>query len=96
MNQDIQTALIVLLVGMITVFVILGLVVLTGQLLIRIVNRFFADPPTPLQAIGSSADQNAATPLNARSGISAETIAAIVSTVDIITEGKGKVKDIYK
>ncbi len=93
MNNDIQTALIVLVVGMITVFVILALVVLTGEILIRIVNRFFANPPSS-QAHLSSADTNVATPLETR-GIPKQTLAAIVSTVDIITEGKGKIKDIH-
>ena len=41
MGESISTAVLVSLIGMVTVFVILGLVVLTGKTLIRIVNTFF-------------------------------------------------------
>lgn len=43
MEQSLSSAFTLLTVGMITVFLILGLVVLAGQVLIRLVNRFFKD-----------------------------------------------------
>ena len=41
MGESISTAVLLSLIGMVTVFIILGLVVLTGKTLIRIVNTFF-------------------------------------------------------
>lgn len=40
MGSDFSTALSLLTIGMITVFVVLLLVVITGNILIRLVNRF--------------------------------------------------------
>ena len=41
MGESISTAFLVSLIGMVTVFVILGLVVLTGKTLIKVMNIFF-------------------------------------------------------
>ncbi len=41
MDGELSTALSLLAIGMITVFIVLLLVVITGNLLIRVVNRFF-------------------------------------------------------
>ncbi|MEL6650191.1 MAG: OadG family transporter subunit [Bacteroidota bacterium] len=65
--------------GMLTIFVILSLVVLMGNLLIRLVNRW---TPESLQT------EKAGGPA---SGIEAETIAAIVAAVERTTQGKGRV-----
>ena len=40
MDQPIGSALLIMLIGMITVFVILSIVVLSGRILIKIVNSF--------------------------------------------------------
>ena len=71
--SDLTIALQILIIGMLSVFVILSLVVLTGQLLIRIVNRISISTSTvtPLQ----DDDQ--------------QEIVAIIAAVDAITEGKG-------
>ena len=54
MNEEFATALSLLVIGMITVFVVLTLVVVTGNLLIRFVNRFIPlSADTPLQ-VGSA------------------------------------------
>ncbi len=45
--DQLSTAFTLLGVGMITVFVVLSLVVLTGNLLIRMVNALNADSPGP-------------------------------------------------
>ncbi len=92
MREEINTALVVLGVGMITVFIILGLVVLTGHLLINLVNRYFpeASIKSPLKSYGNI-NQNPLPSQNDKS-----TIAAIITAVDIITEGKGKAVNIEK
>ena len=43
MGSDFSTALSLLAIGMITVFMVLLLVVVTGNILIRIVNRFYVE-----------------------------------------------------
>ena len=93
MGESISTAIIVSLIGMVTVFVILGLVVLTGKILIRIVNTFFpileTEPAIPLKpATPNSLLQN--------KSFNKSTLAAIISSVDTVTFGKGKVNKIEK
>ena len=80
MTTSISSALTLLLVGMITVFVVLLLVVVTGNILIRIVNKFF-----PLISGG---DQ--------MSGISPQKIAAVTAAVETVTKGKGQIISIEK
>jgi len=92
LTQDINTALEVLGVGMVTVFAILGLVVLSGHLLIKIVNTFF--PATSIKSPLASA--NLATPTPSKPQDSKSTLAAIIATVDLVTEGKGKVSKIER
>jgi len=69
--------------GMITIFVILSLVVLMGNGLIRLVNRFGNQPITTNQ---DASDHS----------IQSETLAAIVAAVDLTTQGKGRVVSIEK
>ncbi len=57
MNEEFNMAFSLLAVGMITVFIVLALVVATGNLLIRIVNKFITggkqfDQPTRFPAHG--------------------------------------------
>jgi oxaloacetate decarboxylase gamma subunit len=76
--SDLALALQILIIGMLSVFVILSLVVLTGKLLIQIVNRMStAAAATPLQ---EEDDQ--------------QEIVAIVAAVDVITAGKGRIEKI--
>ena len=77
MNTPIEEALVVLVVGMLSVFLILGLVVLSGRLLIHLVNRFTKEMPEQVQP-----------------SIPKEKIAAIVTAVDMVTQGRGKVTHI--
>ncbi len=46
MGNNLESALSLLLIGMITVFIVLALVVVIGNLLIIIVNRFFSTEST--------------------------------------------------
>jgi len=78
---NLETALIVLSIGMITVFIVLGLVVLTGQLLIKIVNALQTESP-PAPAVPSS--------------IPSTHIAVITAAVAQLSEGKASVVKIEK
>ncbi|MEM9324058.1 MAG: oxaloacetate decarboxylase [Bacteroidota bacterium] len=75
-----STALTLLLIGMITVFVVLLLVVLVGNLLIFFVNRYL-----------SPQDQDPDS-----TGISAKEVAVLTATVEVITQGKGVIERIEK
>lgn len=78
-------ALKLLFTGMGTVFFILILVVLLGNLIIRITNRF---APVPLTSTAIS-DEN-------KSAIESSKLAAIISAVEISTQGRGKVISVQK
>ncbi len=95
MNSDLQYAFLVLLVGMITVFVVLTLVVLTGRTLIFLVNKY--GPVSGKTAI-KNRDFKPLLPSSSstKSGIPKKQLAAILSTVEIVTHGKGKVTNIEK
>ena len=90
MSENLQTALTVLAVGMTTVFLILSLVVLTGKVLINIVNRF-----VPVAEIATS--RRAKTALSKKDDKKEnEKIAAIVAAVEAMTGGQGKIISIEK
>lgn len=74
----------ILVIGMITVLLILGLVVITGNLLIRLTNRFWPGSERPVKTE------------NGPGSIPAGTMAAIVAAVEMITGGKGKITKIEK
>ena len=84
MTQDISTALNLLGVGMITVFIVLTLVVAIGNLLIRFVNQL--PQPTP-PITQSKASSGKADP---------KTIAVLTAVVDHVTHGKGSIHHIEK
>lgn len=81
---NIDEALSLLLIGMITVFIILGLVVVIGNLVIRLTNRFIpvaAQPDEP-EASGGK--------------VHPKKLAVIAAVVDIVTNGRGAVAHIDK
>ncbi|MFY9154367.1 MAG: OadG family transporter subunit [Prolixibacteraceae bacterium] len=82
--NEMGIALELLGVGMVTVFIILSLVVLLGQLIIRFVNRFIPE-------VEKAANLRVAV---AVSEINPKKIAAIVSAVNAVTDGTGKVSNI--
>lgn len=82
MTTTFSTAITLLLTGMITVFVVLLLVTITGNLLIRFVNHFFPTQDTP--------------PTKAGKAINPAKLAAITAAVEIVTEGKGQISNIKK
>ncbi len=98
MNENLTESLIIMAVGMITVFSILALVVVMGQLLIRITNRF-----APPQKVNQSTKSQIANSNNAlttspisTSSYNKKKLAAIIGVVEHITHGQGRVEKIEK
>lgn len=89
MSPDIQTALSLLLIGMLTVFVILFLVVSAGRLLIYIVNTYF-----PFTA--DEGNLKIPRTIYSPKGIDPKKLAAITAAVEHITHGQGKITSIEK
>ena len=86
MGEALSTATMLLGVGMFTVFTILALIVIFGNILTELVNRFI-----PEVKVNKSVRTS---PLVA--SMDPGKIAAIVSAVDIVTEGKAKVTSITR
>lgn len=74
-----------MLTGMSTVFLILILVVLLGNLIIRVTNKYAASPVAPTGSAGKVV-----------AGIETAKMAAIVSAVEISTKGKGTITSIER
>lgn len=85
MEKTIQETLTLLVVGMTTVALVLGLVVLAGRLLISYVNRSSAKSPAPRPAVA---------PPNAEDRLDPKIIAVLNATVEHITHGQGKINTI--
>ena len=83
MTAELQTALLLLIVGMITVFIILSLVVFTGHTLIWVVNKYFSEE--------EKIEYDYTAPYIQDDGIYKKKLAAITAAVEIATRGKGKV-----
>jgi oxaloacetate decarboxylase (Na+ extruding) subunit gamma len=88
MEQTFADAIKLLIVGMLTVFVVLFLVILIGNTLIRIINRFMPEE-------AKKAANNVRTAVSSTS-IDSQKMAVIASAVSIITNGKGKVENVEK
>ncbi|MDA3881574.1 MAG: OadG family protein [Prolixibacteraceae bacterium] len=86
MSENFELALQLLGIGMGTVFIILFLVILIGNTIIKFVNRFIPEAQKVIR-------QNVTSVLGITSP---EKMAAIVSAVQIVTGGKGKVTSINK
>ena len=82
MSEYIQEAWTLLGVGMVTVFIILVVVVLIGNAIIWVVNRYFPESgngkATAVRSFGNSR------------------MAAIAAAVHIVTQGKGRITNIEK
>lgn len=82
MSENYQLALQLLLVGMLSVFFILGIVVGLGKMLILTVNKFTPDiKPSSIQKVKSLDNKK---------------IVVLTSVVDIVTLGKGVIRSIKK
>ncbi len=84
MEQSLNNAFAVMIVGMVTVFLILWLVVLIGNALIRLTNKFWPETVPLKKVVKTSVDS------------SDGTIAAIVAAVSVATNGKGNITKITK
>ena len=89
MSPDLQTAFSLLIIGMISVFIILFLVVMAGKGLIRLVNNYFPEPKdsSPIDIPKTIYRQRA---------ISKAQIVAITAAVDAVTQGQGIITHIEK
>lgn len=84
--NDMGIALELLGVGMVTVFIILALVVILGNLIIRFVNRFMPE----VQKVSASVNEVVLPE------ISQKKMAVIISAVNKLTNGTGRVNKIEK
>ena len=86
--ENLGLGILLMVVGMITVFIILWIIIGFGNLLIRLVNKYAPEEKLKI----------AVRPVVAGVGnsIPDPVVAAIVSAVSITTQGKGKVTSINK
>lgn len=90
--ENIELGLLLMIVGMTTVFAILVIVIYLGKGLISVVNRL-----APEEAIIKKQPQmQTQAASHSPAGMPANTTAAIVSAISMLTGGKGKVTKIEK
>lgn len=85
--QTINEAVSIMIIGIITVFLILFLIVLVGNVLVRLLNKYL--PETKSEKLIQSQFQTS-NPINEKSQ------AAIALAIEWATKGKGKVTKITK
>ncbi|MEM1219033.1 MAG: OadG family protein [Bacteroidota bacterium] len=88
MDSNLQEAFILLGVGMVTVFLVLALVVATGQLIIYLSNRYIAPAPT-------AAARKGRVPSGSTS-VSPATVAVLTAAVKAATHGQGTIHSVVK
>jgi len=84
--NEMGIALELLGVGMVTVFIILSLVVVIGNLIIRFVNKYITEDIKPESKISN----------HLVAEINSKKLAAIVSAVNLVTKGTGRVTNVEK
>lgn len=84
--ENLETALLLMVVGMATVFVILLIVINLGKLLIALVNKYAPEEVVPVK---QKAPKGPAP-------IPGNIIAAISAAVNVVTQGKGKITKVEK
>ncbi|MDX1479441.1 MAG: OadG family protein [Saprospiraceae bacterium] len=82
MSETIQDGLALLMIGMITVFSVLTIVVLTGRMLIYSLNRVQSRPETRSPSVRTKEEART---------ISRRKLAAITIATQLMTEGSGRV-----
>lgn len=85
--ENLNTAFLLMAVGMLTVFAILLIVINMGKLLIHIVNKYF-----PEQEAAPAKRQKP----ESKDAIPAPTLAAISAAISIVTKGTGHVTNIER
>lgn len=86
MAESLQTGLLLLVVGMITVFVVLSIVVMTGKVLIFSMNRVHKEPQTQSPKARTDHDRK----------LSPGKLAAIAIATQLMTEGAGRIKSVQR
>lgn len=84
--ENLETALLLMVVGMSTVFVILLIVIYLGKLLITLVNKYAPEEVAPVKR---EAPRGPAP-------VSGTILAAITAAVSVVTQGKGKITKVEK
>ena len=87
--ENYREALMLLIIGMGTVFIILTLIIILGKLIIRFVNKFLPEEIKSSTQIGQAI-------IKPQQAIDNLKLAAIVSAVEITTKGKGHITKIEK
>ncbi|MDR0349275.1 MAG: OadG family protein [Tannerella sp.] len=87
--ENLAYGLLLMLVGMVTVFIVLLIVIGLGKLLIHSVNKY-----APEEIVKKAVRPAVAGKVD--SGIADPVVVAIVSAVNTVTQGKGKVTSIRK
>ena len=82
MSENYQIAVQLLIVGMISVFVILGIVTSIAKLLILAINNYFPEPTDSAIPKVKSLDSRK--------------LAVISATIELVTQGKGRIESIKK
>lgn len=83
--ENLNTALLLMMVGMTTVFAILLIVIYLGKALIALVNKYAPEEVSPVKAGASG-----------QAPIPGNILAAISAAVTVVTQGKGKVSKVEK
>ena len=89
MNPDINTALILLLVGMLSVFAVLAILVVSAKVLINLLNRWHNDETDVVKRVRRSEQ-------SFTDSIEKKKMVAIMTAIDVISNGKGRVTHIEK
>lgn len=84
--ENLETAFLLMVVGMATVFVILLIVIYLGKLLISLVNKYAPEEVVSVKQTSSQAPVP----------IPGNILAAITAAVNVVTQGKGKVTEVEK
>lgn len=84
--ENLSTALLLMVVGMSTVFIILLIVIYLGKLLISLVNKYAPPEEVPVK------HEAVPKPMP----LSGQVLAAITAAVSVVTQGKGKVAKVEK
>ena len=84
--ENLETAFLLMVVGMANVFVILLIVIYLGKLLISLVNKYAPEEVVSVKQTSSQAPVP----------IPGNILAAITAAVNVVTQGKGKVTKVEK
>ena len=96
--ENIETGLLLMVVGMTTVFAILLIVINLGKGLIVLVNKYAPEEIIAKKPVAAAVRVQTATPTQttAIGSLSGQETAAIVSAISAVTRGQGKVNKIEK